>query len=138
MSLCLKASKAALAQMMHSVNMAVVIIIVVIVYLHNLHHCLLLHSQKCCLFLTGKRKLFVLSQKKLRPGEFKELPAHDQPAPVCQICTKSWLACVHQACVPACVRMCACSVASVVSDSFQPREPSRPGSSSMGFSRRKY
>ena len=34
---------------------------------------------------SNYRKLFVLPQMKLRPGEFKERPAHDRTAPVCQV-----------------------------------------------------
>lgn len=34
---------------------------------------------------SNYRKLSVLPQMKLRPGEFQELPARDRTAPVCQI-----------------------------------------------------
>ena len=103
MSLCLKASKAVLGTN-DTFSKWWLLLLLLLLCIYITFTTVSCYIRKSAAY-SNKRKLFVLPQKKLRPGEFKELLAHDRPAPVCQIWDSNpgWPASMSG--VHACVRM---------------------------------
>ena len=83
MSLCLKASKAVWGTN-DTFSKWWLLLLLLLLCIHITFTSVSCYIRKSAAY-SNKRKLFVLPQKKLRPGEFKGLPAHDRPAPVWQI-----------------------------------------------------